>query len=140
MINCFIFIKTKYIRIIKYKKKVYFFLAGMLLATPYTHKANAYDYESPNAPQVSTPFSNMSSDTYDGYPIFKLSYDNGDFHYRSQGIVVNGKYNTRTDTLIYTVEEDGSEVTRNVNLSASGYRMIHGVNESENLFVVRYRN
>lgn len=88
---------------------------------------------------VKTPFSEMAGDTYDGYPLFPQGVDGDKFHYATSGIDVRGSYNGWTGVLTYTVTEGDSTVTRSEYLSHSGYRMIHGINYNQNLFVVSYR-
>lgn len=89
--------------------------------------------------QIVTPFSSMAANTYEGYPLFPQGEDSNKFHYAASGIDVKGSYSEWTGVLTYTVSEGDKVVTRSDYLSHSGYRMIHGVDYSQNLFVVSYR-
>lgn len=108
-----------------------------LCAIPISVKAE--EYENHQSARVHNAFSDMSQDTYDGYPLFPQGLDGGPFHYSAQGIDVTGNYSGWTNTITYTVTQNGQTVTRRAMPSAHGYRMIHGINYNDNLFVVSYR-
>ena len=108
-----------------------------LCAIPISSKAA--EYENQQSSPVHNAFSDMTQDTYDGYPLFPQGLDGGPFHYSAQGIDVKGNYSGWTNTITYTVTQNGQTVTRRAMPSAHGYRMIHGVNYNDNLFVVSYR-
>lgn len=114
-------------------------LVCSLAASVFIGVANADEVDNQSDPKIENQFSAMASSTYDGYPLFPQGVEGSKFHYSSAGIDVKGYYNQWTGILTYTVTEGGNLVTRSDRLSHSGYRMIHGINYSQNLFVVSYR-
>lgn len=86
---------------------------------------------------IETPFSHMTSDHYDGYPLFHVNDASALVDYKTQGIYVRIAYTEWNETITYSVEEPDEKVTRSDHLPKSGCKMIRGTN-NEPLFVICY--
>lgn len=86
---------------------------------------------------IETPFSHMTSEHYEGYPLFHVNDASALVDYKTQGIYVRIAYTEWNETITYSVEEPDEKVTRSDHLTKSGCKIIRGTN-NEPLFVICY--